>query len=679
MDQVLASAASAVVALSSPHALLMLVAGVVVGLVVGIVPGLGGIVGLSLVLPFTFGMDPHSAMAMMMGLAAAVSHGDVIPAILFGVPGTVGCQATVMDGYPMAKRGEAGRALGAAFSASLLGGLFGALVLAVVIPVIRPVILSFGTPELLAICVFGLTLVAVLSGNAPLKGLVAGSIGLLLAMIGTDPQSGTLRFTFDTFYLWEGLPIVPFALGLFAIPELCDMMINRANATGEKKMSSLRGQWQGCNDTFQHWFLVIRTAVLGVACSVVPGIGAPVIDWLAYAHAARTERGANLTFGKGDVRGVIGTESATNSREGGALIPTIAFGIPAHPSMAILLGAFLIQGIVPGPDMLSKHLDITYTIVWSLALANVLGTVICFAFANQFARIATIRYTIMVPIVLSLVFIGSFQGQHSWADIFTMLCIGIFGWLMKQASWPRAPLVLGFILGSLVERYTLISVTRYGWSWLTNWFVLLMFAVSGLGIMQQVISQVRAQAAIGGWRVQSARLSMQAVLALLAVLVFAASLVVEFQWAFSARLMPQIISSAGLVFSLWLSVSDLFLRRGPTPIGGTHAAELRAADLVTDYGALTRSAIYAGAARYFVWCVGIFAAGYLLGFLPALLVFMLLYMRVHGRETWLTTLLVTGATFVVLSVIFDLIVHESWPHSVIGDLIPALRANYPWF
>src|SRR6185437_5177295 len=245
VDFVVHEAVAALDILFTPLRMGYLLLGVILGLFVSLVPGLGGIVGLSLLLPFTFNMDPYSAMAILMGLAAAVSHGDVIPAILFGVPGTVGCAATVMDGYPMAKRGEAGRALGAAFTASLLGGLFGALVLAITIPVIRPLILLFGSPEMLSICVFGLTLVASLSGNAPLKGLTAVTLGLLLSTIGEAQQTGTLRFTFGTLYLWDGVPIVPVALGVFAVPELCDIMINRRSIASGGKIDALSGQWQG--------------------------------------------------------------------------------------------------------------------------------------------------------------------------------------------------------------------------------------------------------------------------------------------------------------------------------------------------------------------------------------------------------------------------------------------------
>ncbi|MGZ0246349.1 MAG: tripartite tricarboxylate transporter permease, partial [Alphaproteobacteria bacterium] len=367
--------------------------GVLIGLVLGVIPGLGGLVGLSLLLPFTFNMDPYTALAFMMGLQAVVVTSDTIPAVLFGVPGTVGSAATILDGYPMARKGEAGRAFGAAFSASVIGGLFGALLLGISVPVLRPIVLEIGSPELLAICVFGLSLVAVLSGGSPLKGLAGACIGLMVATAGDDPQTGTLRWTFDSLYLWDGLPVVPLALGLFAIPELADMAITKQsiNVKDEDKQDVRFGQIEGIKDTFRNWFLVLRCASIGSALGAVPGIGASVIDWIAYGHAARTEKGAAETFGKGDVRGVIASEASNNAKEGGALVPTIAFGVPGSASMALILGAFLIHGLVPGPEMLTTRLDVTYTLVWSVAIANILGAGICFTFANQLAKVALVR------------------------------------------------------------------------------------------------------------------------------------------------------------------------------------------------------------------------------------------------------------------------------------------------
>ena len=241
-------------------------------------------------------------------------------------------------------------------------------------------------------------------------------------MIGTDPQSGTLRWTMDTLYLWDGLPLVPLTLGIFALPELCDLAIGRMAVVQEgQTLDTKTGMLLGVQDCMQHWFLILRCSWIGAAMGAIPGIGASVIDWISYGHALRTEKGAAQTFGTGDVRGVIAAESATNAREGGALVPTVAFGVPSSAGMAILLGAFLIHGLVPGPEMLTKHLDITYSMVWSIAIANILGSGLCFAFSGQLAKVAKLRYTLFMPGVLSLVYIGAFESSRNWGDLFSLL------------------------------------------------------------------------------------------------------------------------------------------------------------------------------------------------------------------------------------------------------------------
>ena len=462
------AAGQALVTIMDPYRLMLLGAGVVMGLVLGILPGIGGLAGTALLLPFTFNMDPYAAFALLLGLGATTATGDPIPAIMFGVPGGAGSAATVLDGLPMAKRGEAGRALSAAYMSSMLGGIFGAFLMAITLPLLRPIMLYLGSPELLAFAALGISMVAVLSGSAPLRGLAAACFGIMLAMIGSDPQTGTLRWTLDSLYLWEGLPLVPVVLGLFALPELADLMISRTAIAADTRYNIKSGMWQGAKDCFTNWWLVLRCSWLGAALGAVPGIGGSIIDWLAYGHAIRTEKGAQQTFGKGDVRGVIASESANNAKEGGALIPTIAFGVPGSAGMAILLGAFLIHGLVPGPDMLGKNLNITYAMVWSIAIANILGAGLCYLFSGQFARLATLRYTLILPSVLGIIYIGAFQGSRHWGDLYALLFFGVLGWVMKQAKWPRPPLLLGVVLGEIIERYMFISVERYGVSWMAR-------------------------------------------------------------------------------------------------------------------------------------------------------------------------------------------------------------------
>src|SRR5581483_3002374 len=353
-SDILNALVAGLVTMTDPVRLLYLFGGVLMGLALGILPGIGGVAGCALLLPFTFAMDPATAIAILLGLASTTTTADPISAIILGAPGHAAGAATALDGYPMTKRGEGGRALGSAYTAALMGGLFGAVLLAVAIPLVRPLMLYIGSPELLALAVFGISMVAVLSGKTPLRGLTAGCLGVMLAMIGPDPQTATQRWSLNTDYLFDGLPLVPLTLGIFALPELCDLAISRTSILGEGKLlASTHGLLDGARDCFRHWFLVLRCSWIGSVVGATPSNNASIIDWLSYAHALKTEKGAAQSFGKGDVRGVIAAESATNSREGGALIPTIVFGVPGSAGMALLLGAFLMHGLVPGPAMVT--------------------------------------------------------------------------------------------------------------------------------------------------------------------------------------------------------------------------------------------------------------------------------------------------------------------------------------
>jgi TctA family transporter len=681
--------------------------GVLIGLVLGVIPGLGGLVGLSLLLPFTFNMDPYTALAFMMGLQAVVVTSDTIPAVLFGVPGTVGSAATILDGYPMARKGEAGRAFGAAFSSSVIGGLFGALLLGVSVPVLRPIVLEIGSPELLAICVFGLSLVAVLSGGSPLKGLAGACIGLMVATAGDDPQTGTLRWTFDSLYLWDGLPVVPLALGLFAIPELADMAITKQsiNVKDEDKQDARFGQIEGIKDTFRNWFLVLRCATIGSSLGAVPGIGASVIDWIAYGHAARTEKGAPETFGKGDVRGVIASESSNNAKEGGALVPTIAFGVPGSASMALILGAFLIHGLVPGPDMLTKNLDVTYTLVWSVAIANILGAGICFTFANQLAKVALVRIGVLAPVVLAITYIGAFQGSRQWGDIYALLIFGLIGWIMKRLRWPRPPLILGFVLGGLVERYMFISTERYGADWLWIWrdfgdgdvrfapYVPIIFAVTLYGVLSPIIrgymSRAKTTTASSKFGFQKSAINPDLIFAMFLFALFATAWGIASTWEFGARLIPQVVATAAMVFIGWLVLSALFVAPGekaevdPDGIpgrgeGGTGPVHSDVHfDISADYGDLPGPEITRRVLNYFGWLLFFFGAAAVIGLLPAMFFFMVGYMRIEGKESWKVTLLTGGGVWILAYFLFHKLLVIPWPQTVVGDLMPSVR-SIPW-
>lgn len=666
---------SAAVIMADPLRLAFLAFGVVVGLALGVIPGLGGLIGLSLLLPFTFNLDPFAAIAMLIGVGSVTTTSDTIPAVLFGVPGTVGSAATILDGHPMARRGEAGRAFGAAFMASMMGGLFGALLLGLSVPILRPVMLAIGTPELLSFCIFGLSLVAVLSGNNAFKGLAAACFGLLLATVGEDSQAGVFRWTFDTIYLWDGLHIVPLALGLFAIPELADLAIRRTSIAGDAGQHKPAGQMAGVKDVFRNPFLVLRCSAIGSLLGSVPGIGAAVIDWIAYGHAARTEKGASETFGKGDVRGVIASESSNNAKEGGALVPTIAFGVPGSASMALLIGAFAVHGIVPGPKMLGERLDVTYSMVWSVAIANVMGAGICFLFANQLARLALVRAGILVPIVLAITYVGAFQGSNDWGDLYILLGAGALGFLMKRLEWPRPPIILGFVLGSIVERYMFISTTLYGAGWMLRPVVSIVLLFSLYGVLAPTVRRLMSTRKGGSRRLRFGLRGdanvFDALFTACFGVVFTLAIIFSWSWPYGARLVPQVIAWTGLIAALILVFTQLFVKfeeASAPAAGGLHF------DTTADFRGLSPQTIARRALVYFGWLLFFLGAAALVGLLPAIGLFLAGYMRFSARESVATALIIAVAVTTLCYFLFHWLLIVPWPDALIGDLFPALRS-----
>lgn len=440
--------------------------GIGVGFFVGILPGLGGPTGLALMLPFVFSMQPVEAFAFLLGMASVTATTGDLTSILFGIPGEATTAATVVDGHPMAKQGEAGRALGAVLMSSLVGALFGGIALALLIPVMTPLVRSFGSPELFILTILGLTFLASLSGGNTAKGLAAAALGLMLAMVGRDPQTATQRFTFGQIFLWDGLGLVPATIGLYAIPELIDLA-RRGTSIAEPTATKIGGVMEGVKDTFRHWALVLRCSVLGAFLGMIPGLGGVVGQWLAYAHAVQSSPNRER-FGHGAVEGVLGPGAANNSKEGGNLVPTIAFGVPPSVTMAVLLGAFIIQGLTPGPDMLTKHLDITYSMVWILIVSNIITVALCFIFLKPLVQITRVRGSFVIPVILILIVLGGFTNSNQFADVWVTLAFGALGWIMVQLDWPRPPVVLGLVLGRLAENYLFLSVSRYDMEWLTR-------------------------------------------------------------------------------------------------------------------------------------------------------------------------------------------------------------------
>jgi putative tricarboxylic transport membrane protein len=653
-----------------PMRLLIMAGGVVLGLSLGVIPGLGGVVALAILIPFTYNLDAFTAFALLLGMASVTTVSDLIPAVLFGVPGTVGAAASVLDGHPMAKRGEAARAFGAGYAASLIGGVFGALLMAVAIPVLRPVVLYLASPELLSFCIFGLSMVGVLSGKAPLKGLGGACLGLMLAMIGSDSQTGTLRWTFGSLYLWDHLPLIPVTLGLFALPELADMAISRKSVAADAPRAEIRfaGQMQGVKDALDNWWLILRCSWLGACLGAVPGMGAAVIDWIAYGHAVRTEKHPER-FGQGDVRGLIAAIASDNAKEGGHLVPTIAFGVPAGASMAILLSAFLMHGLVPGPEMLTKHLDVTYAIIWTLTLAHIMGAILCIGASGLFARLATVRVGVLLPLVLTVIFIGAYEGSQSWGDLYSLALFGTLGWVMKHLGWPRPPLILGFVLGNIFERYFFISTEIYGSAWLWRPVVLAVLAAALWVVLPPLTTHARDLVrTFRSFSLSVLRFGPDAWFTLAIVATIVVGLGFSFAWPPAAKFVPRAAAIAALFFAGLNLLTDIF-----APPHEADAPAHRHTALAIAEAAVAGPLLRLRALRFFGWLAAFLVSGALIGMLPSLFLFVLLQMRLEFRERWSHALAAACLAAVLIYLLFDRTFALPWPQSLLGDLLPALR------
>ena len=451
--------------------------GIIISSTLVAMPGIGSKTAIALLLPIAFVLNKFEAICLIMSIWAVSNTANSITSILFSVPGGGGSQATIMDGYPMAKNGEAARALAAAFTSSAIGGVIGAMVLFAAIPILQPLVLLLGPPEFFMLVMVGIAMVGALSGKAPVKGIIAGAFGLMISMVGVHIITGIHRFTFDQLFLVDGFKLIPVTIGLFAIPELLYMGI-RGTGISDMPLGDLgKGRRQGIKDAFTHWPLILRSSMIGVWVGVIPGLGSAVADWFAYGSAKQTCPGARESFGKGDVRGVIAVDAATNAKEGGSLIPTLAFGIPGSSTLALIFGALIIVGITPGRDMLTKDLHLTFSMIWLLVIGSIITTLLCLAFTRQLAMATKLRPSLMVPCILSMAVIGSFAAASRFEDVLMMLAFGTIGYFMRAAGWPRPPLLLGLVLGPIAERYMWTSVQLYGAEFLLRPGVIIIFII----------------------------------------------------------------------------------------------------------------------------------------------------------------------------------------------------------
>jgi putative tricarboxylic transport membrane protein len=645
-------------------------AGIAIGFLVGILPGLGGPVTLALMLPFIFTMSPVEAFSFLLGMTAVTATTGDITSILFGVPGEPITASMLVDGHPMAKKGEAGRALGAALMSSFVGAIFGALCLAICIPIVKPLVLSVGSPQYFMFAMLGMAFLASLAGDSVTKGIVAACLGLLFALVGLDPISGTERYTFEALYLWDGIRLVPATLGLFAIPEIVDMAIARASIA-KADVGKIGGVLQGVKDTFRHWALVMRCSALGTYIGIIPGMGGAISQWISYAHAVQSSPDKER-FGKGAVEGVLGPGAANHSTLGGALVPTVAFGVPGSVSTAILLGAFLIQGLVPGPSMLTPeakggHLSLTFSFVWIIVVSNIITTAVCFLFLGKIAKITQVRSSLVIPFILLLCYIGAFAENNAFGDVIVMLVFGALGWVMVQTNWPRPPLILGLVLGGLAEQNLFLAIDNYDMDWIYFPSVLVLFALIVLGTLYPLYRRWRDKVSKSQYKQFAKAAEPQAseavsvsiwlpVFSLFVVALFAWALWQAWDWALRPGLFPWVVGFLGLPFALLQLNFDI--ASAVKTIGGSL---IKARD--PEAARIRRETVKISA-----WILGYFIAIWLLGFSLAIAVTTFVHL-ILAKERWPISLVLTFFAWVTFYVLFVYFLHVPFPE---GEL-------FAWF
>ncbi len=484
--------------LFSPGPLLVMLIMLPISLVSGLMPG-GNLPVAVVLLGFAGYVDPWITVTAVVFFLEARDITEPVPSILMGIPGARSAQATILDGYPMAQQGLAGVALGASYMCTLVGGIIGALALLLSLPISRELLKLFGAAEFFLLSLLGLLCVAIVSAGAFVKGVLTATFGLAIALIGFSPIGGVVRANFGIDYLWEGVPLAPVVVGLFALPEVVDLVVSNTPIARERLETMLneadRDVYKGMREALNHKWLLVRSSLIGTFVGMMPGIGSSGAHWIAYAQARLTEKGALESFGKGDIRGVIAADSANNSVDGGVLIPTVVFGIPGSGGMAILLAILVLSGVQPGPAMLTEHLALTVSLVYTIVIANVVVVPIMLFAAPWMVRVAAIPPNVLAPVIIGLVSLAAFQATYSIEDLFLVLAFAVLGVFMKKYGWPRPPILIAIVLAEIVEKYLWISTNTYGWSMFLRPQFLTIIALMVLVMIVSLRTQAGAQRA----------------------------------------------------------------------------------------------------------------------------------------------------------------------------------------
>jgi len=433
----------------TPEGIVLILLGSLLGLLFGVLPGLGGAVGIALLIPLTFDLDPLTAFMILTAANGGAAFGGSVTAILLNIPGTAVNAATLLDGYPMAKKGEANVALGASAAASAGGAIIGLVVLLLSLPVLRSILRLFGPPEFFAMAIFGLIIIAYVDRQSLLNGLIAGFIGMGLGLVGFNQITGGRRYTFDTIYLQDGVELLGVIIGLFAVGEMLHLLMNKQTISS-RGIQTGGNALDGVRAVITHRGIFVRSSIVGVIVGLVPAAGGTTANFIGYVQAMQTSKNPER-FGTGDIRGIIASESANDSKDGGAMIPTISFGIPGSAAWAVMLGAFTLHGIVPGPSFLEDNLDVIFMMLFALLISNITTSIVGILFANNLARLTNVPIKVLAPSILVLSFVGAYTLRFDILDVVFAGIFGLVGLLMIHYNFSRIALIIGLVLGPMAE------------------------------------------------------------------------------------------------------------------------------------------------------------------------------------------------------------------------------------
>ena len=427
--------------------ILMIALGVVIGVVIGAIPGLTATMAVALALPFTFGMEPVTAILLLGGIYKGGMYGGSITAILIRTPGSPASASTLLDGYPMAQKGEAKKALSMALYASCIADFISNLSLIFLAGYLAKLALSFGPPEYFWLICFSLTIIISVSGDSVMKGLIAAALGVILALVGMDPVYGTERLTFDNYNLMDRINFIPLLIGLFAIPEILEFYLSRAREHIQTAVSGVDVTWQELKGSMRS---IIRGSFIGVIIGAIPGTGATAASFISYSEARRNSPNRD-NFGKGEIEGVAAAEAGNNAVAGATMIPLLSLGIPGDVITAIILGAFMIHGLTPGPILFQENMNLIYALFCGIMLSSVVLFGTGKLAIRYFSRIADVPKQILFPIVLMFCIYGAYAVNNSTFDIAVMLVFGLVGFIFNRTGFASAPFLIGFILGPMLE------------------------------------------------------------------------------------------------------------------------------------------------------------------------------------------------------------------------------------